>query len=168
MFYLYSCGVTLHFPRVLYFSCCVAFTFRVCFSFLLWGCLHFSCVFYISVWHYLYIMSYWFSVIYFTRAIYISRSIYISWYYVCLSRCDAQIFHVPQFYAVMLLKYFKKLVLRRQSYYAGHGAGMGLSEFFNGDGFCSEQGVWWWIRRSDHALVSLEMQFREGQRGLLF
>jgi hypothetical protein len=159
------------------------FTFPVRFMFRLLCCLYILCAFYILVMGLsllfacvLYfhcgtiftLCTIYFPFIYFMRAIYIPWAIYISWYYVRLSRCDAQIFHAQQFYAVMLSKYFKKLVLRRQSYCAGHGAGMGLPEFSNGNGSCSEQGAWWWIHRRDRTLVSQEMWFPEGQRALLF
>ena len=61
----------LHFACVLYYGCGVAFTFRVRFTFLLWGCLYFSRVLYFHcgvafTFHAIYIQF-----IYFTRAIYI-------------------------------------------------------------------------------------------------
>lgn len=127
----------LHFPLRSYFSCefyifnwGVAFTFLVC---------------YISSWGVALTLR-----VSFTLSVVVWHVIYIP-YTVILSCCDACDLSVFLFYAVMLSVCRPvKLVLRRQSYCTGHGSEMGLSEFSNGDGSCSEQGAWWWI----HALVS--------------
>ena len=124
---------------------------------------YFSCEFYIFNWGVALTLR-----VSFTLSVVVWHVIYIP-HTVILSCCDACDLSVFLFYAVMVSVCWPvKLVLRRQLYCTGHGSEMGLSEFSNGDGSCSEQGSWWWIRRSDHALVSQEMWFPEGQRALLF